>query len=112
MAKCYRNIDILLCFAKWTLLGAIVIGLASRIFVDVHAINGPWFGIAVWVASGCIGALAVARFRRHWALPDEPTCRRCGYILRGLTQPRCPECGTPFDAARLRSLDEKTREGD
>lgn len=26
--------------------------------------------------------------------PDNETrCRKCGYILRGLTEPRCPECG-------------------
>lgn len=24
-------------------------------------------------------------------------CRRCGYLLYGLPDPRCPECGTPFD---------------
>ena len=23
----------------------------------------------------------------------ETRCRKCGYILRGLTEPRCPECG-------------------
>lgn len=23
----------------------------------------------------------------------ETRCRRCRYILRGLTEPRCPECG-------------------
>lgn len=23
-----------------------------------------------------------------------PYCRRCGYVLRGLDEPRCPECGT------------------
>ncbi len=23
----------------------------------------------------------------------ETYCRQCGYILRGLTEPRCPECG-------------------
>lgn len=27
------------------------------------------------------------------------TCRRCGYDLQGLPEPRCPECGTPFDPA-------------
>ncbi len=24
---------------------------------------------------------------------DETRCRRCSHILRGLTEPRCPECG-------------------
>jgi len=26
----------------------------------------------------------------------DPVCDRCGYLLRGLTTPRCPECGEPF----------------
>ena len=26
--------------------------------------------------------------------PDAETrCRKCGYILRGISEPRCPECG-------------------
>jgi len=29
-------------------------------------------------------------------LSDYLKCQRCGYLLRGLTTPRCPECGTPF----------------
>jgi len=24
---------------------------------------------------------------------NETRCRQCGYILRGLSAPRCPECG-------------------
>jgi hypothetical protein len=28
-------------------------------------------------------------------------CRACGYPLHGLTEPRCPECGTPFDVRKL-----------
>jgi hypothetical protein len=31
-------------------------------------------------------------------------CERCGYLLYGLTAPRCPECGTAFDPAKLESL--------
>ncbi len=27
-----------------------------------------------------------------------PICIPCGYDLRGQTRPRCPECGTSFDA--------------
>jgi hypothetical protein len=26
-------------------------------------------------------------------VPGESLCRRCAYILRGLREPRCPECG-------------------
>lgn len=32
-----------------------------------------------------------------------PVCIACGYDLRGQTEPRCPECGRPFDAALLKS---------
>jgi hypothetical protein len=28
-------------------------------------------------------------------------CVQCGYFLRGLIEPRCPECGTPFDPRLL-----------
>lgn len=28
---------------------------------------------------------------------DGPRCRKCGYLLIGLTTPRCPECGQSFD---------------
>lgn len=28
---------------------------------------------------------------------DQPRCPKCGYILLGLTEFRCPECGSPFD---------------
>lgn len=28
---------------------------------------------------------------------NQPICSTCGYNLHGLTEPRCPECGTPFE---------------
>lgn len=30
------------------------------------------------------------------ARPDSPGCGRCGYPIIGLSEPRCPECGSPF----------------
>ena len=30
-------------------------------------------------------------------IPQFGFCAQCGYDLRGLTEPRCPECGTTFD---------------
>lgn len=35
----------------------------------------------------------VARWRRGSHPQGETLCRKCGYILRGLSAPRCPECG-------------------
>jgi len=26
----------------------------------------------------------------------ECCCRKCGFILRGISEPRCPECGEPI----------------
>ena len=31
---------------------------------------------------------------RKYAIDGLTRCGTCGYILRGLTKPRCPECGT------------------
>ncbi len=31
-------------------------------------------------------------------------CVKCGYNLTGLNDPRCPECGTPFDPQLLEQL--------
>ena len=30
-------------------------------------------------------------------IDEESRCAGCGYSLRGLSEPRCPECGMPFD---------------
>lgn len=30
-------------------------------------------------------------------LPESAKCPKCGYVLRGLAEPRCPECGRRFD---------------
>lgn len=33
------------------------------------------------------------------SMPDYARCLGCDYPLRGLSEPRCPECGRPFDPA-------------
>lgn len=36
-------------------------------------------------------------FGRRWLIDvDDAGCRSCGYLLIGLTVPRCPECGVEF----------------
>jgi hypothetical protein len=64
-----------------------------------------WLFIALAIALGAVLAtIVIARFtesQRRRDVPDAPLCRACGYVLLGLTQPRCPECGHPFDPALL-----------
>ena len=38
------------------------------------------------------GSLTRKYYRSHPHL-DETRCRKCGYILRGIPEPRCSECG-------------------
>jgi hypothetical protein len=46
-----------------------------------------------------IGLLVLVVFgllTRYWGrrlLDPETRCRKCGYILRGISEPRCSECG-------------------
>src|SRR5262249_35041610 len=49
-------------------------------------------------------ALMTAPIRQplDWsAIADDVHCPLCDYNLRGLTDPRCPECGTHFDWPEL-----------
>ena len=50
---------------------------------------------AVPPALFAIGAFTLLESHRKAARrgDDETRCRRCHHILRGLTEPRCPECG-------------------
>ncbi|UCC32256.1 MAG: hypothetical protein JSU86_08225 [Phycisphaerales bacterium] len=47
-----------------------------------------------FTACGCLGwVLVTYTYRRG---DHETRCRKCKYILRGITDPRCPECGEPI----------------
>jgi len=48
------------------------------------------YGIVTFgVSAGCRALLRRRRRRRG-------QCCKCGYVLKGLTEPRCPECGEPI----------------
>lgn len=49
-------------------------------FLGVTA--GTAIGVYAWVTKYAQGPLG-----------PETRCRKCQYILRGITEPRCPECG-------------------
>ena len=53
-----------------------------------------WSAGIAFATYACVGwvPLSVGRMRGD----NETRCRKCRYILRGITEPRCPECGTPI----------------
>jgi hypothetical protein len=48
--------------------------------------------LTILIALAVYGLLTL--YLRPKTIPDRETrCRKCGHILRGITEPRCPECG-------------------
>ena len=87
---------------RWTLVATLFLGmlaLASWCMTSFLAVYGNWqshteaqvpAAVSFSVAA-CLGwvLLVVLEKRRD----SETRCRQCGHILRGLSEPRCPECG-------------------
>lgn len=78
-----------LVLGRWTF-RTLLLDLASVMWVAVLGYVG-----LVWLT-----ILLVGPMRRVGVAPG-PRCDRCGYLLIGLTEARCPECGHPFDARLL-----------
>lgn len=63
---------------------------------------GYWhlaYTLATVLPASLIGVIAYAVLTRRFGRPHadrHSRCRRCAYILYGLTRPRCPECGEPI----------------
>jgi hypothetical protein len=55
-------------------------------------ISLAWFLPVLLIAFAVYGLLTW-RFGPRGPIDDETRCRECGYILRGISEPRCPECG-------------------
>lgn len=82
----------LLCFVVPITLCAMLLETGSQV-VNVVLVCLPIIGWGVWMAV----ALPIRRLRAGVLLSDEgedgPRCLKCGYLLKGLTATRCPECG-------------------
>lgn len=50
-------------------------------------------GLLIALPAGLIAAFATARILVTSPPLTDTLCRKCGYTLRGLSEPRCPECG-------------------
>jgi hypothetical protein len=51
------------------------------------------FGMVFLPTLVAVSAYAWLTVRYGTVLQDQPRCRKCGYLLRGLSRPQCPECG-------------------
>ena len=83
------------------------VGMPIDSIVGAEDVGWLWVGgsyvrlitsaIAVGIPTGAVAIGAYAAITRLWGpkvVPGgETLCRACGYILRGISEPRCPECG-------------------
>ena len=51
---------------------------------------------SIWVVRDEDALIAADLLAGNDGRVDPKQCGKCGYDLRGLIKPRCPECGTPF----------------
>ena len=51
------------------------------------------FGVPFLLISSVVTAIAFWRLTPPLAPDGHTRCGKCGYILKGLTEPRCSECG-------------------
>ncbi len=52
--------------------------------------------LVFWIPMGTLGCLVTAiiySYIKRAKDDGECRCRKCGYILKGISEPKCPECG-------------------
>jgi hypothetical protein len=92
----------------WRATIAVALGSIPCCGIVLAKPNGPAFlrplagmisePVAIWMLLGLPASLvSVLAFsaltRRKQSIDSETRCRKCNYILRGISEPRCPECG-------------------
>jgi len=91
--------------------GAAHVAISLLFFVLVNLLQwGP--GDArlpfAWMGFGYVAVMIPVNWKVISRVPRTSSpweCQYCGYLLYGLNEPRCPECGNPFDANSLRDLE-------
>lgn len=53
--------------------------------------------IPLWIPALLLAVLTTVLFWHNLRKTSPENCKNCGYNLTGLPEPRCPECGLPFD---------------
>jgi hypothetical protein len=71
----------------------VVLGYVSDVPAGLLVMTGP----VMWMGAVLLGALLDPT--RTAALPRSTRCKACGYDVRGLPYPICPECGEAISPA-------------
>ncbi len=92
---------------RWkTVIAAVVLGsllgvaAATSIYFVFDSLLPFWISAGVAVAAQFVAPVACGvlfyawRTRRDFPRDGLTRCGHCSYILKGLSEPRCPECGT------------------
>ena len=69
-----------------------------------------WFAVIMIVGMTSRGIAHSRHVRMDRSTPPD-TCLKCGYLLHGLPEPRCPECGEPFEPPDVLPSDSLNRNG-
>jgi hypothetical protein len=85
---------------------ALLVGYLSDVLLTAPiGLNRVWpswywhlaYALATALPASLIAVVVYAALTRRFGagppLGSPPRCRRCGYILHGLSRPQCPECG-------------------
>ena len=72
---------------------AIRVFLARSLSTAAYANPAIHVSLSLAKLSASVAVYALLTWRFGPRPDDETRCRRCRYILRGITEPRCPECG-------------------
>lgn len=74
----------------------------AQVYAGYQSVNvGTLFEIGLILVAmlACfqISSRQIVRAVQSSLRPEDLRCRKCGYLIRGLSDPQCPECGTGFD---------------
>lgn len=74
---------------------AIVVGMVvgTSLMLSFHGMTLVLLGSSASTAVVLLVVQYCLRVMSASTSPPETVCRKCGYILKGLAEPRCPECG-------------------
>ena len=101
LARTGVRVVVVLCVVKalWMLSDALTGDVFSGWPGGGRGVIGPafenWLGIGVWLVTA-LALLLLERRLSRWLVPmptPDHVCHQCGYSLKNLKSPVCPECG-------------------